>query len=88
MPFFILQPLLALVPAALLFALWRFRRRPVMLLGALAWLGYTGWEVGMQRRWLCTGECNIRVDLLLIYPALLLLTLAAGVAAIRKRPGT
>ena len=25
----------------------------------------------MKRRWLCSGECNIRVDLLVIYPALL-----------------
>jgi hypothetical protein len=24
----------------------------------------------MQQRWLCSGECNIRIDLLVIYPAL------------------
>lgn len=31
----------------------------------------------MQIRVLCSGECNIRVDLLLIYPILLTLTLAS-----------
>ena len=31
----------------------------------------------MQIRVLCGGECNIRVDLLLIYPVLLVLTLAS-----------
>jgi hypothetical protein len=39
----------------------------------------------MQQRWLCTGECNIRVDLLLIYPVLLLSLVAAGVSLIRPR---
>jgi len=33
----------------------------------------------MRLRWLCTGECNIRVDLLLIYPVLLVIS---GVAAL------
>jgi hypothetical protein len=37
----------------------------------------------MQRRWLCSGECNIRVDLLIIYPVLLLGLVAAGVALVR-----
>jgi hypothetical protein len=37
----------------------------------IVWALYAGYETGMQQRWLCSGECNIRVDLLLIYPALL-----------------
>jgi len=45
----------------------------------------------MQIRVLCSGECNIRVDLLLIYPVLLALTLASLVrvtmALWRRRRG-
>jgi hypothetical protein len=39
---------------------------------------YAAYETGMQQRWLCTGECNIRVDLLLIYPILLLASAGAA----------
>lgn len=38
----------------------------------------------MHRRWLCSGECNIRVDLLLLYPLLILLSLAAAALAVRN----
>ena len=31
----------------------------------------------MKLRVLCSGECNIRVDLLVLYPALFLVSLAA-----------
>lgn len=42
-------------------------------LGALAgvWLVYAVYEFLMDKRVLCTGECNRRVDLLLLYPLLL-----------------
>jgi hypothetical protein len=33
----------------------------------------------MQIRVLCSGECNIRVDLLLIYPILLVYTIASAI---------
>jgi hypothetical protein len=55
--------------------------------GAL-WLLYALYELGMKRRWLCSGECNIRVDLLLIYPALLLGLVAAGIGLLRGRART
>lgn len=45
-----------------------------MLITALAWLGYAVWE------WIVliqTPEANIRVDLLLIWPLLAILTLWA-----------
>lgn len=41
------------------------------LLSAALWFIYSGYEGLMYARVLCTGECNIRVDLLLIYPLLL-----------------
>jgi hypothetical protein len=40
----------------------------------------------MQLRWLCSGECNIRVDLLLIYPALALVSLLGVIGLLRGRP--
>ena len=56
--------------------------------GALlvAWLGYALYEVLMVRRVLCSGECNIRVDLLLIHPALIGGTLWALGAAAQAPP--
>ena len=33
----------------------------------------------MQIRVLCSGECNIRVDLLLIYPILLVYSIASAI---------
>jgi hypothetical protein len=37
----------------------------------------------MHRRWLCSGECNIRVDLLLLYPVLVIVLVAAVVSLLR-----
>jgi hypothetical protein len=42
----------------------------------LAWVGYLAYEnIYIPRN--CTGECNIRVDLLLIYPYLAFVTTCA-----------
>jgi hypothetical protein len=80
---FIQWPGLALVPAGLFFAVHRASRRRLAAGAAWAWLLYAAYEYGMKRRWLCSGECNIRVDLLLLYPALLVLSGAAAVSGIR-----
>ena len=82
---FIFLPPAALVPAALFGLGFYWRRRPLTLLAAVLWLAYAGYEQAMKSRWLCTGECNIRVDLLLIYPLLLILSLAALVSLRRAR---
>ena len=71
---FIARPFLALVPAAVFAVLYFLRRSPVILTPALGWLAYVPYELGMKLRILCTGECNIRVDLLLIYPVLALVS--------------
>jgi hypothetical protein len=47
------------------------------------WLLYALYEYGMHRRWLCSGECNIRVDLLLLYPVLVIVLVAAVVSLLR-----
>lgn len=80
---FVAAPLLALLPAfvfGLLF--WRTHRRSP-LVAAIAWLAYTFYEEAMRRRILCSGDCNIRVDLLLLYPLLLVISLVAIVSALR-----
>jgi hypothetical protein len=77
------QPLLAAVPAAIFFALYAASRTSLALIAAAAWLLYVPYEYGMTFRILCSGECNIRVDLLLIYPALVILSVIALVASVR-----
>ena len=53
--------------AALLFFVLFFRtKQPVLILSAFLWsvpIAYETWVIKT-----CTGECNIRVDLLVIFP--------------------
>ena len=82
-------PSLVTVPTLAFLALYWHARRRLLVLVAGAWLLYGLYEYGMKRRLLCSGECNIRVDLLLLYPVLLGLSLAgvlAYVAWFRRRP--
>jgi hypothetical protein len=73
------SPWLALLPAGLLVAgALVLRSRTAWISGAL-WAIYCAYEFGMKTRLLCSGECNIRVDLLVIYPLLALATLVAAV---------
>jgi len=81
---FIQWPFLALAPAAVFGVLFLKRRRAPVLVAALGWLAYFPYEQAMKWRILCSGECNIRVDLLLFYPLLLLLSVLAIVAYLRK----
>jgi hypothetical protein len=76
MTIFIAAPWLALVPGAVFLSLFRLTRRKRVGIVALAWWLYALYEYGMSRRWLFSGECNIRVDLLLIYPTLAVASLA------------
>lgn len=81
---FIAAPWIALAPALLFGLLYARVRRRLPLLAAVAWLAYFLYEEAMRRRILCSGECNIRVDLLLLYPGLLALSVAAAVSALRR----
>lgn len=85
MAVFIVFPWAALAIAALLAILHTRRGGSMLALAAVAWLLYGVYEVLMYHRILCTGECNIRVDLLLIYPVLLVLSAGALIAALRRR---
>ncbi|MDP3908983.1 MAG: hypothetical protein Q8Q14_01200 [Gemmatimonadales bacterium] len=82
---FIPQPWLALIPALGFGALYRWSGRKGAAVAGGAWLLYAVYESALYRRWLCSGECNIRVDLLFLYPALLAASLIAAVSAVARR---
>ncbi len=82
------HPWLALLPALAAAGLWRWRRRKAAWIAALAWLVYAGYEAAMHARLLCSGECNIRIDLLFVFPALLVLSFWALIASLRPRART
>ena len=77
------QPWLAAMPGVVFLWLWARARRRLVLAAAGAWLLYLPYEYAMKWRILCSGECNIRVDLLLLYPALVVLSILAAVSALR-----
>ena len=79
---FIPYPWLALLPAAAFAALSKASGRRLVAAAAVLWCLYAVYEYGMHRRWLCSGECNIRIDLLLLYPVLWIVSLAAGIVGI------
>ena len=73
--------IIALVVAGVLFWLWRRSGRAIVLVAAILWLAYPLWEFALQ---IFAPEVNIRVDLLLFYPILLItgvLGLAFGLAS-------
>lgn len=52
-----------------------------MIVGIL-WLLYSFYELAMKYRLLCSGECNIRIDLLVLYPELLLVSIVGVVTVV------
>ena len=77
------EPWLAVVPGAAFVWLWARTGRRLALAAAVAWLLYLPYECGMKWRILCAGECNIRVDRLALYPALVVLSVLAAVSGAR-----
>ena len=65
-------PSLTLVPAALLLWLWWRSRSTLAWVAGLLWIAYAAWECGVTEG----PDANIRIDLLLIYPLLAVVTLA------------
>ena len=80
---FIAFPFLAFVVGFVFVVLWHWRRALSAMIVGLLWLVYGGYEYLMYARVLCSGECNIRVDLLVIYPLLLLASLVAAWNTVR-----
>jgi hypothetical protein len=85
MAIFIQYPWLAAVIGVVLVGLGERRGRRTAIVAGVFWLLYAAYETAMRLRWLCSGECNIRVDLLLIYPLLLGITLVGLVSLLRTR---
>lgn len=77
-------PSLALVPSLVSGSIWLLTKRRVALFTGLSWCLYATYEYLMKARILCSGECNIRIDLLLIYPLLLLLSGIAVAVLVAK----
>ncbi|GMV04567.1 MAG: hypothetical protein AMXMBFR53_08470 [Gemmatimonadota bacterium] len=67
-------PLLALVPSAFFLACAARGRRRSGVVAAVAWAAYALYELGVSLRILCSGECNIRADLIVLYPVLIVLS--------------
>ena len=72
-------PLFAVVFGLMIVACFRLTRTRLPLVTGVLWIIYGIYEYLMQIRVLCSGECNIRVDLLLIYPILLVYTIASAI---------
>ena len=83
MAIFIQYPVLAAVIGLALFGLGWSRHRFVVGVG-IVWLLYAVYEFGNQQRWWCSGECIIRIDLLVIYPMLLVGLIAAALVLGRR----
>jgi hypothetical protein len=89
MALFLEYPILAAVVGLVLLGLGQRAHRRFATGVGLAWFLYGIYEFGMKQRWLCTGECNIRIDLLLIYPVLLVGLVVTAVTLVRgptRRP--
>lgn len=82
---FIANPIFAIVPVIIYFGLFAVSKKFSVLLASLLWLAYLSYEYAIKLRILCSGECNIRVDLLLIYPLLLVVSIVAIIAFARSR---
>jgi hypothetical protein len=81
---FVGWPFLALIPAFIFAFIFVRCRRRVVLVASLAWLAYFPYEQAMKWRILCSGECNIRVDLLMLYPVLALVSVMAVYAYVKS----
>jgi len=84
---FVQWPLAALIPGALFAAGFAWRRRVFIAVTAGLWIAYAVYELLILKRVLCSGECNIRVDLLLFYPILWIASLAAIIQIAWRRRG-
>ena len=80
-------PIVAAAIGLALLGLGRRNRRGVVVGAGVLWLVYGAYEFGVQQRWLCSGECNIRIDLLVIHPLLALALAGAAVSLVRGSAG-
>jgi len=84
----VMWPFLALLPAGMFLLMYRSSRTRSALVAGVFWLLYCFYEYGMTLRILCSGDCNIRVDLLLIFPALIILSVFGIFRQFKSRRNT
>ena len=86
---FVGHPLLALVPALFFASMAVVTKSRFAWSGVSVWVLYGLYELAIQSRILCSGECDIRVDLIFIFPLLIIVSLialaGAAVQIIRRR---
>ncbi len=70
-------PWLVIFPIALFFYIGLAAKARFATATAALWVIYAMYEWMMHARILCRGDCDIRTDLLIIYPILLLLSLTS-----------
>lgn len=82
--FLIILPLGALLVGCIFLVIGMLRRKVIPYITAGLWFLYGIYEGLMYARVLCAGECNIRVDLLIIYPVLIVASILGIISAIRN----
>jgi len=81
---FIPHPIFAIIPGVILLLTSIILKNRFVGLIAAIWAVYGLYEWLMKERIICSGECNIRVDLLGIYPSLLVVSAAGIVVSVRQ----
>lgn len=77
---FVEQPWIAVIPAVVFFLLYYQFELNLVLAAAVLWVVYSLYELSIWMGILCDQDCNIRVDLLAIYP---LLAMISGLAILQ-----
>jgi hypothetical protein len=84
---FMATPWLALLPAVTFELVAARRRRVSSWIAAVTCLAYTAHAGARARRLLCSGECSIQMDLVLLYPSLFpIFVVTPGLALRWRRP--
>ena len=81
---FIGVPPIALLLGAAFAGLYFRRRQRTALAAALLWTAYGAYETAIKLQLICPEGCNIRVDLLLIYPLLAIVSILSLVIFFRR----
>lgn len=81
---FIPYPYIALLPATIFGLLYFKSKSKIILVTAVLWLLYAIYEWLHLLRIMCSGECNMRIDLFLIYPVLIILSIIALVVGVKN----
>ena len=79
----ITAPFVAIIIAFIFAGLYLKTNLKTNLFTSVFWGIYTLYEYAMKLRILCSGECNIRVDLLVLYPLLIFVSILAIIKTIR-----